>query len=228
MRRRLAALLATFLLAASPALACSPAPGWPDKAHVLSDRAARQMVETAASIDVVVVEGLTPDFEVGTRKWAEMRAAPEGSYLRNAADGWLKGTREAWAEDGARIHFRVVQHLKGKSQEQFTLNGSKPLAPFAGQLPAPRAVALDQLQFFLNFADLVDGPQMGDCTVAVVGELGRMYLVFRDADGFPLRTEVPVRFHGRVAMLAGPSFVPILSINDAWPKLVVKSLLQRR
>ena len=181
------------------------------------------MVHAATFIDVVVAERLTEDFEVGTRRWAEMRAAPEGSYLRDAADEWLSGTREAWAQDGARIHYRVVKSLKGNSPPEFTLNGSKPFPP-SGRLHARRAVTLSNLQHFLNFADLVDGPAMGDCTVAVVGELGSKYLIFRDTAGFPLRTEVPVRFVGEVTQMAGPSVVPIVSIDDPWPKLVIGTL----
>jgi hypothetical protein len=182
------------------------------------------MVQSAAFIDFVVVDRLTPDFEVGTRRWAAMRAAPQGSHLHESADAWLADTQSAWRDEGARIHFRVLERLKGHSPNEFTLNGSKPYLSESRHFPARRAVRLEQLPSFLNYADLLDGPQMGDCTVAVVGEVGVKYLIFRDAAGFPLRTEVPVRFRGHLDWLAGPSVVPILSNADPWPQVVMRTL----
>lgn len=179
------------------------------------------MVRNAKTIDLVVADRLTADFEVGTRAWSRMRTSPNGS---DGADAWLRDTRDAWAEDGARIHFRVVRRLKGASPAEFSFNGSKAF-PFEGRRPlAPRPVLLSQLHYFLNPADLLDGPQMGDCTIAVVGEVGRMYLIFRDADGFPLRTEVPVRFRGRTGPSIGPSVVPVVSMDDPWPRLILQAL----
>lgn len=219
----LALVVGAYLLGAGAALSCTPAPGWYAKARVSADVAARVMAREAVFIDIAVADRMTSDFEVGTRQWASMRAAPKGSHLHKVADSWLAGTREAWAEDGARIHFRVVERLKGHSPPEFTLGGSK---EFEKDKQAPRAVPLSQLHYFLDIVDLIDGPGMGDCTMPVFAQTGRRYLIFRGADGLPLRIDVPVRFSGQMNPRSGPSVVPIISINDPWPKLVRQALTQ--
>ena len=181
------------------------------------------MGRDATFIDIAVAERMTSDFEAGTRQWARMRAEPIGSRQHENADAWLAATKEAWAEDGARIHFRVVERLKGDSPAEFSIGGSKQFDQEMQGQPL-RPVSLSELHHFLETVDLIDGPSMGDCTIPVFAVSGQRYIVFRDADGLLLRTDVPVRFSGQTVPLGGPAVVPIVSVNDPWPKLVRQTL----
>lgn len=224
----LAALLAApvaVCVAAPAALACVPAPSWPAKARLSPPKVARTMVAAATYIDLVRVEALTPDFEVGTRN-------PEGWSIwlgdepdaPKTMDEVLKIAREDWADNGVRIHYRVVERLKGASADTFTLDGVRLTTPPPG-VAYPADMPLRDLTNHLDQQDLAAWPAPGACETPlfVTGE-GMTLLVFRDAAGRLLRAPVEVKFMGRASQIPGPAHVRVSGPDGAWVKVVRAAL----
>jgi len=212
---------ASMILApASLAQACTPAPGWPAKVQLDPRGAARKMAASAAYIDVVRVESLTPDYEVGTlapEGWA-VWIGTEPDAPKNLVEA-LQMARASW-EGAARIHYRVVERLKGRSAETFAMNGQRvtdPRPPWGLQSKTAR---LQSLKYFLDQQDLAAWPGPGACGTEITASEGAAYLVFRDVQGGLLRTPISVVFKGSQSLVTGPANVPVTGASDPWVTLV--------
>jgi hypothetical protein len=218
------ALAASCLAAASPAAACVPPPGWPLKVRLAPTALARELFDAAATVDVAVAETMTDDFEVGTS--AEAYAAARSNFEDgpDPVAGPLTPERvsallrDDWQGEGVRIHYRVVERLKGSSPESFTLNGAR-LPP--GPPPPRRLVRLTRnpmtsLKLRLDSRDLSDWEGFGACITALYSDVGARYLIFRDADGHLLRQKVDVRFLNDTVRVGGPVYAEIRSSADPW------------
>lgn len=221
-RQILAAVILLNLLGSFAALACTPAPGWPHKARLDAKLVAEEMVASAAFVDLVKVEALTPDFEVGTH-------APEGWYpLVTDQEEGPKTIQEALKlargsfEGGARIHYRVIKHLKGLGDENFTIDGEVIEDKFA-----VRPFKLANLKYFLDQQDYIFWEGPGVCTHPVFAKGGGYTLIFRDADNRLLRAPVSVTFRGRTFSISGPAAIPVSGPSDPWVLLVSSVLTSK-
>lgn len=198
------------------ALACTPSPGWPTKIRLDPARVAQQMAASAAYIDLVRVEALTDDYEVGTRTpdgWAAwIGSGPEAPKTIEEA---LKMARAEW-DDGVRIHYRVVEHLKGDGGDAFVMDGEQPRAWVKGS----SASKISDLKFYLQQQDLAAWPGPGSCLREVTAFQGALYLVFRDADRRLLQAPVSITFQGKALSVSGPANVPVRGSADPWVSLV--------
>lgn len=212
----------TGLAVAAPAIACSPPPGWPRKVQIDPAATARTLMDAAATVDVVVAEAMTDDYEVGTSPRA--RAAFLEAFGTSPAgppparEDLIAEMRDAWADEGVRIHYRVVEHLKGAGPETFTLNGARLLGapPYqAGPTPS-KAVSLASLRSRLASRDLSEWENVGACITPLYSDLGARYLVFRDTEGQLLRQEVDIRFMGHAQRIGGPVYAEVRGPADPW------------
>ncbi len=219
-------LALALALAGSPALACSPPPGWPFKIVVPAKAAAERMVSAATYIDIAVVERLSDDFEFATLSRTQWLAYAKTDHQRKEAEENLAMLRESYADEAKRIHYRVIEHLKGASDETFSLSGIG--VPDAGSRKLWKRVRLGDLKLFLDQEDLAASSGPGSCEMPPFGILGRRFLIFRDARGRILRTLVPIRFHGEAGEIAGPAIVPIAGDGDEWPALIRGTLKASR
>lgn len=216
---------ALALLATASASACIPAPGWPEKVRLDARETATTLVAAGGSIDIVVLEGFSDDFEVGTTASAiedatanimgvDPPAAPPTPAEVSAM------LREDWVDEGRRFHFRVVERLAGEGSATFSLNGFDP--SWAREKPRPplqpvsATAALRNLNRYLEVRDLSTWQGFGACITPPSGREGQLFLVFRDKDGALLRQKVPIRFRGETYEVGGPVYVPIAGVNDAW------------
>lgn len=185
---------------------------------------ARTLVDAATTVDVAVAEAVTDDYEVGTsplaRASVELSFAmyPDSTSGPRTPEEISALLREEWAGEGARIHYRVVERLKGSGPETFTLNGARlPPQPSPPRQHARRAhSAMDGLKFRLNSQDLSDWEGFGACINALYSDLGQRYLIFRDADGHLLRQDVAVRFQGKTIRVGGPVYSETPEPADGW------------
>lgn len=231
MRSAAASLIALFFAFAQPVLACTPPTGWPQKVKLNVPLAARTLADAAATIDIVVAERATDDYEVGTDP--EANAEARASYA--AGDDGVKLTAaEASARlkadefpEGARIHYRVVERLKGDSADTFTLNGMTP----AGHPPLGSFRPKDTLPLLrarLNSQDLSEWPGFGACIQPLWTGLGHRYVVFRDPRGRLLRQTVAISFEGERNAVRGPVYAEVrTSDDDAWLKAIRQALATR-
>ena len=225
--KRAVTALALLLLVSNPAWACVRPDGWPKGLRIDPTATARALADAAASIDVVIAERLTDDFEVATTPRAIAEAT--GNMPGEASDKVSAALRSEWSNDGVRIHYRVVERLKGAGAETFSMNGMKSCceepaaskrAPAGGR---PNA-ALKALPFLLGTRDLSEWEGFGACITPVSATLGERYLVFRDTEGRLLTKRISVRFQGRKIIAGGPVYVPISGPDDAWLKVVRGSI----
>lgn len=227
MRSAAAGLIALLLTLAQPALACTPPPGWPQKAKLDIALTARTLTDAAATIDIVVAERATDDYEVGTdpeanaQALANYAADPDGVKLTAAeVSARLKADE---FPDGARIHYRVIERLKGASSDTFSLNGMAPPGhPTAAPLGPRETLAL--LRNRLNSQDLSEWPGFGACIQPLWTGLGHRYVVFRDAQGRLLRQTVAIRFEGEQSDVRGPTYAEVGGADDVWLKAIRQTL----
>jgi hypothetical protein len=232
MRAALALIAATALLgAALPSRACSTPPGWPTKARIDLPATARVLAGAAATVDLVVAESASDDFEVGTSPRATALAlanfnADGGHYTAQQAAAEL---RAEWMDDGARFHYRIVEHLKGDGAETFTLNGANlPPPPIGPGVVKPAKPRQGNLLFRLGSRDLADWEGFGACITPPWTTLGGRYLVFRDADGRLLNRTVPVTFERKVVEVQGPVYAEVFGADDTWLAAVREALAPAR
>jgi hypothetical protein len=233
MRAAFALIAAAALLgAALPSRACTPPPGWPTKARIDLSATARVLVTEAATVDLVVAESASDDFEVGTSPSATALALAnvnaDGGH--HTAQQVVTDLRAEWADDGVRFHYRIVEHLKGDGAETFTLNGANlpppPIGPGVVKPAKPRQS--DLLRFRLGSRDLADWEGFGACITPLWTKLGGRYLVFRDADGRLLNRAVPVAFERNVVEVQGPVYAEVFGSDDTWLAAVRKALTPAR
>ena len=229
MRSAAAGLTALLLTLAQPALACSPPPGWPQKVKLDIQATARTLVDAAATIDIVVAERATDDYEVGTDPQANAQAMatyaadPDGVKL-TAAEVSVRLKSEF--SEGARVHYRVVERLKGASPHTFSLNGVTPPGhPTGGPRGAHQTLGL--LRARLNSQDLSEWPGFGACIQPLWTGLGHRYVVFRDAQGRLLRQTVSIRFDGERSDVRGPTYAEVGGVDDIWLRAIRKALAAR-
>jgi hypothetical protein len=191
------------------------------KARIDPTVLARTLFDAATTVDVAVAETMTDDYEVGT-SWQAFAAARANFAAFPASDtGPLTPKRvsallrEDWEDDGARIHYRVVEHLKGSGPETFTLNGAQ-LPPAPHRFPPKALDPVAGLKSRLDSRDLSDWEGFGACITALYSEVGKRYLVFRDAEGHLLRQEVAVRFRGETVRVGGPVYAEVSGPDDRW------------
>ncbi|WP_165184654.1 hypothetical protein [Caulobacter soli] len=215
-----AAFVGLGLSPALPSAACTPAPGWPFKVQLDPATMARTLVAAATSVDVVVAEDMTDDYEVGTdpQVYAAARAAlataPATADMTRTPQSFSALLREEWRDDGARVHYRVAEHLKGSGAETFALNGARmDLAPLK-RVSKPQP--LMALKFRLESRDLSEWEGFGSCITALYSQVGKRYLVFRDADGRLLRQPVDVLFMGKTTPVGGPVYAEVFGPDDPW------------
>jgi hypothetical protein len=228
MRSAAALSTALLLLLTQPAMACTPPKGWPQRVELDVALAARTMVRAASSIDLVVAERITSDYAVGTTPEANAQAranyAAGGETLSPAQVSLRLKADEL--TDGARIHYRVVERLKGKGAQGFSLNGIVP-PDYPKALPS-QGGSVAELRSRLNSQDLSEWPGFGACIQPLWTGLGHHYVVFRDARGRLLGANIAVRFNGRSTSARGPSYVEVSGPNDPWVKSIRQALGARR
>lgn len=228
MSGQLAAGILTILAlsgATKSAFACTPAPGWPHEARIDAAAAARQMVAAAAFIDVAEVVQFTSDVDFMSRTQEAWIARSKNSAHRKEIEDALEFEREGILSDGAvRIHFVVRENLKGSGAPEFTLNGSDYAKLAGASYRAPKAVGLNDLAYLLNQQDYADWAGPGTCEAPIVARQGQRYLVFRDADGRLLRSEVSVNLRGHQTRVAGPAATPVVTDHDPWLRLIRSKL----
>lgn len=209
--------LAAFLLSAFAgtgiANACTPPPGWPQKAELSPKVVADVIVSHAAQIDLVVADHFTHDAEVAPlpKVWGENASPAELSE-------WAQNWRETWS-DAVRIHYRVVATLVGGQAAKLEISGEKLTAP----LPTDQNVER-RLKSFLNQKDLSEWPNPGACVTPVFAAVGQQYLVARDSKGKLLEVEIPLRFRGEQGAAHAPAVVPVSGAEDPWLKLVEQAI----
>lgn len=222
MRRAATCLTALLLLTAVPAAACTPPPGWPENVKLDVPRIAKALAHDAVTIDVAVAERATGDYEVGTTPQANAEAMANYTIVRRGrkptaaqVSAWLKRDEVV---DGARLHYRVIERLKGSSRDVFTLNG----VVYGPGKPGPRRLdSTAQLRARLNSRDWADWQGFGACIQPLWTELGHRYIVFRDAHGRLLRRSVPILLLGKPHQIQGPVYAEINAAgDDAWLKAV--------
>jgi hypothetical protein len=229
MRRATAGLTALFLTLAQPALACTPPPGWPNKVKLDLALTAETLVRAAATIDIAVAERTTDDYEVGTDPEANAEAMAnyatgEGGRKLSAVE--VSALLKEEYPDGVRIHYRVVERLKGASPSEFTLNGA--LLPIEGRPPGyrprfGRSEVLDRL----NSQDLSEWQGFGACMRELWTDLGGRYVVFRDDQGRLLRQMVTVQLRDQ-GQVRGPTYAQVGERDDAWLAAVRKAIAGAR
>ena len=132
--------------------ACTPVPGWPQKAKLSPEVVAELVVSHAAHIDLVVADHFSPDAEIAPLPAVFLeKASPQ------EASEYAQGWRETWS-DAVRIHYRVVATLLGNPTEAFVVNGEG----LEGPLPTRGGVAR-RLKSFLDQKDLANWPGPGAC-----------------------------------------------------------------
>lgn len=212
----LAAIAVCASIPTSLALACTPSPGWPTKVRMEPERVAQQMLASAVYVDLVKVEALTDDYEVGTLSpdgWAAwIGSGPDAPKTIQQA---LRMARAEW-DDGVRIHYRVVEHLKGDGGDTFVMDGVQPRSFVQGEF-TPK---ITDLKFYLQQQDLAAWPGPGSCLREITGQQGGHYLVFRDADRKLLQAPVSITFRGKALTVSGPANVPVRGSADPWVSLV--------
>lgn len=228
MRSAAACLTALSFAIAQPAAACIPAKGWPQKVELDVALAARTMAKAAATIDIVIAERKTDDYAVGTAPKANAQAranyAASGEVLSSAQVSRRLKTEEL--TDGARIHYRVVERLKGTGSRLFSLNGIVP--PDYPQTPPSRGRDLGELRSRLGSQDLSEWPGFGACIQPLWTSLGHRYVVFRDARGQLLSAQINVRLEGRSISVRGPSYVEVSGDDDPWIRSIRQALSVKR
>lgn len=186
------------------------------------------MVKAAATIDIVVADRMTSDYVVGTDPKANAQAranyAASGIVLSPAQVSQRLKTEEL--TDGARIHYRVVERLKGAGSRLFSLNGVVP--PDYPTAASSRGGNIVQLRSRLNSQDLSEWPGFGACIQPLWTGLGHRYVVFRDARGQLLGAKISVNFEGRPITVRGPSYVEVSGDDDPWVKSIRQALGVRR
>jgi hypothetical protein len=233
MRAAFALIAAVALLGtAPPSRACTPPPGWPTKARIDLPATARALAIEAATVDLVVAESASDDFEVGTSPSATALALANVNVDGgdHTAQQVVADLRAEWVGDGARFHYRIVEHLKGDGTETFTLNGANlpppPTGPGVVRPAKPRQS--DLLRFRLGSRDLADWEGFGACITPLWTRLGGRYLVFRDADGRLLNRMVPIAFQRNLVEVQGPVYAEVFGSDDAWLAAVRDALALAR
>lgn len=180
------------------------------------------MAASATYVDLVKVVALTDDFEVGTRTPADWAIwIGTGADDPKTIDEVLQVARTSWR--GVRIHYQIIDPLKGGSSEAFTMDGERP-APW---MNGARAAKLADLKHYLDQQDLVAWPGPGACLNEITAVEGAYYLVFRDAERGLLRSPVNVTFRGGLLLVPGPANVPVAGPTDPWVTLVREALRPR-
>ncbi|WP_297515498.1 hypothetical protein [uncultured Caulobacter sp.] len=182
------------------------------------------MAKAAATIDIVVAERVTGDYAVATTSSANRQAranyAAGGEVLSSAQVSQRLKTEEM--PDGARIHYRVVERLKGEGSRVFSLNGIVP-PDYPKAAPSP-AGSIVELRARLNSQDLSEWPGFGACIQPLWTGLGHRYVVFRDARGQLLAVQIRVGFDGRPMRVRGPSYVEVGGPDDPWLRSIRRAL----
>jgi hypothetical protein len=217
---RLAICAAALLTTSTSAVACVPAPGWPEKVSISVKQTAELLAQAAVHIDLVEVERFSDDFEYATRS-GRLWSNDPADVAAMIAEG-----RQGWADYAVRIHYRVLETLKGPPHGRFELNGVRyvPIpAPKGAQTPKSRNDA-PTLTALIDQYDLADAPSVAPCENPISGELGGKYLVLRDADGHPLNHPVPMRFDGEVVSRSVASVVPVSGADSQWVVMIRQAL----
>ncbi len=188
------ALLTVSVLAVAPAaMACVPAPYHLYRPAVPPSALPAQMVAAAAFVDVVIAERvdlLDPDvFLAGAndRQLAALATDAERAAYRQS----LALEHEDLRAGGfGRIHFHVVERLKGPAAAGFTLIGltNREAEPELFRSPAQARAerggygtrrSLYQAQRWVQANEI----GIGNCTMPLAAAIGERYLIFRDARG---------------------------------------------
>jgi hypothetical protein len=207
-------LIATCLVwlgTGETAQSCTPAPGWPEDVRLDARLALRTLSEAAPYIDLAVITNVTKDFEYAN-------LGPDA----NSKDGY-----RAEDIDGVRYHFRVVEHLKGSGPETFSISGEKPVEPPPGERPqsvSDWSASPEYLNSILGLKDLAFATRASECVHYPFGFVGGTVLVFRGADGYLLRKEVPVEYHGGAYHTQGPVYIPVGSAHNPIVTMVRQAL----
>jgi hypothetical protein len=228
-RRHLISLIvAVTVLAFGPgAMACVRPQDFPDYLRLDPMTVADAMVRSATYVDVAVIERFSPDFELATR--SRRAWFVDGDQTPEIEAQMEANFRESFS-GAVRMHFKVVEHLKGPASTGFEISGYPgPVSqylegPYRPRKPLPVTMPMSALKYYVEQQDLAAWGGPGDCFTNVMGEVGQTYLVFRDADGYLLRAEVPFGRGGERGTTIGPALFPVGPSKSAWLDLVRKTL----
>lgn len=193
----IAAALGSLVIGSDPSLACERAQS--SEVELIDKLPAEAMYRAAASVEIVEMVGSEPvDLDALTEEYFRHRPAPidnPAELVEEKAE-----VREGLSALGiSRIEFRVIERLKGREPDRFTLRGSVREPDFE------LSQGLTPGRFWEGSNVMEADPRTlyaMSCRGLLTAYPGERYLIFRKADGSLLTDAVRFRWRDSDEVLA--------------------------